>query len=51
MTPARPLDIAHKVESSAVEALFDQILNAPPTIPVKKDDSMLKAKVVSDNSR
>ena len=51
MTPARALDIVHTVESSAVEELFDQILNAPPTIPVKKNESMLQAKVVSDNSR
>ena len=51
MIPARPLDIAHKVESSTVDDLFDQILNDPPTIPIKGDNSILKAKVVSDNSR
>ena len=51
MIPARPLDITHKVESATVEDLFDQILNDPPQIPVKKDSSVLKAKVVTDSSR
>ena len=45
MTPARPLDIVHKVDSRAVDELFDQILNAPPTIPVKEED-MLQARVI-----
>lgn len=51
MIPARPLDITHTVESATVEDLFDQILNDPPQIPIKKDSSVLKAKVVSDSSR
>ncbi len=51
MIPARPLDITHKVESATVDDLFDQILNDPPKIPIKKDSSVLKAKVVSDSSR
>ena len=51
MSPARPLDITHKVESSTVDDLFDQILNDPPKIPIKKDSSVLTAKVVSDSSR
>ena len=51
MIPARPLDITHKMESATVEDLFDQILNDPPKIPIKKDSSVLKAKVVSDSSR
>ena len=51
MIPARPLDITHTVESATVEDLFDQILNDPPKIPIKKDSSVLKAKVVSDSSR
>ena len=51
MIPDRPLDITHTVESATVEDLFDQILNDPPQIPIKKDSSVLKAKVVSDNSR
>ena len=51
MIPARPLDITHTVESATVEDLFDQILNDPPQIPIKKDSSVLKAKVVTDSSR
>ena len=51
MIPARPLDITHTVESATVEDLFEQILNDPPQIPIKKDSSVLKAKVVSDSSR
>ena len=51
MIPARPLDITHTVESATVEDLFDQILNDPPQIPIKKDSSVLKAKVITDSSR
>jgi len=47
MTPARPLDIVHTVDSETVDNLFEQILNAPPTIPVENDNSMLQAHVVT----
>ncbi|MBQ6563824.1 MAG: recombinase family protein, partial [Clostridia bacterium] len=50
MTPARPLDIVHTVDSATVDNLFEQIMNAPPTIPVENDNSMLQAHVVTSQN-
>ena len=47
MTPARPLDINHKVDSNTVDELFLQVLDNPPTLPVENDRNVLEAKVVS----
>ena len=47
MTPARPLDINHKVDSDTVDELFLQVLDNPPTLPVENDRNVLEAKVVS----
>lgn len=50
MTPARPLDIVHTVDSATVDNLFEQIMNAPPTIPMENDNSMLQAHVVTSQN-
>ena len=50
MTPARPLDIVHTVDSATLDNLFEQIMNAPPTIPVENDNSMLQAHVVTSQN-
>ncbi len=47
MTPARPLDINHKVDSDTVDELFLQVLDNPPTLPMENDRNVLEAKVVS----
>ncbi len=47
MTPARPLDINHKVDSEKVDELFLQVLDNPPTLPPENDRNVLEAKVVS----
>ena len=47
MTPARPLDINHKVDSDTVDELFLQVLDNPPTLPVENGRNVLEAKVVS----
>ena len=40
-------DRTNTVDSDTVDNLFEQILNAPPTIPVENDNSMLQAHVVT----
>jgi hypothetical protein len=47
MTPARPLDIVHTVDSDTVDNLFEQIMNSPPTIPMENENSVLQAHVVT----
>ena len=51
MTPARALDIDHKVDEETVSSLLDQVRENPPTIPMKVDHNILKATVVKDDTQ
>ena len=45
MKPARPLDIDHKVDTQVVDELLNQVMENPPTVPVKTDQSAIHAMV------
>ena len=51
MTPARALDIDHRVDEEIVSSLLDQVRENPPTIPMETDHNILKATVVKDDTQ
>ena len=51
MTPARALDIDHRVDEETVSSLLDQVRENPPTIPMETDHNILKATVVKDDTQ
>ena len=48
MVPARPLDIQHTVDSSAVDNLLLEIMDDPPKLPHKSEEYLGEPITISE---